>query len=95
MGHGGRAALGPGATDEGGGEVSTIPRALALLDLSVCIVTLDAAGCPSDTAEPVVEVGVGTALPTVATLALLPGCLVLPAVSGYVANSFRLAAFAN
>lgn len=38
---------------------------------------------------------VASASLAVATLGLIPGCLVLPAASGYVANTFRLAAFAD
>ena len=38
---------------------------------------------------------VASAALALATLVLLPGCLVLPAFSGYVANNFRLAAFAD
>ena len=51
------AALGQVATDEGEGEVSAIPRLLALLDLAGCIVTIDAAGCQSDIAEQVTASG--------------------------------------
>ena len=51
------AALGQVTTDEGEGEVSATPRLLALLDLSGCIVTTDAAGCQSDIAERVTSGG--------------------------------------
>ena len=44
-------ALGQVATRDGEGEVSAIPRLLALLDVSGCIVTLDAAGCQTDIAD--------------------------------------------
>ena len=44
------AALGQVATNEGEGEISAIPRLLALLDVSGCIVTADAAGCQTDIA---------------------------------------------
>ena len=45
------AALGQVATTYGEGETAAIPRLLALLDLSGCIVTLDAAGCQTGIAE--------------------------------------------
>lgn len=51
------AALGQVTTGEGEGEVSAIPRLLALLDLAGCIVTLDAAGCQSDIAEQITAAG--------------------------------------
>lgn len=51
------AALGQVTTDEGEAEVSAIPRLLALLDLSGCIVTIDAAGCQSDIARQITEAG--------------------------------------
>lgn len=44
-------ALGQVATEHGEGETAAIPRLLALLDLSGCIVTLDAAGCQTGIAE--------------------------------------------
>ena len=51
------AALGQVTTGAGEAEVSAIPRLLALLDLSGCIVTIDAAGCQSDIAAQVVDSG--------------------------------------
>ena len=51
------AALGSVATHEGEGEVSAIPRLLALLDVSGCIVTTDAVGCQTDIAALVVGGG--------------------------------------
>lgn len=51
------AVLGQVATNDGEGEVSAIPRLLALLDVSGCIVTMDAAGCQTDIAEQVVAGG--------------------------------------
>ena len=51
------AALGQVATADGEGEVTAIPRLLALLDVSGCIVTIDAAGCQTDIAKQVVEAG--------------------------------------
>ena len=51
------AALGQVATNDGEGEVSAIPRLLALLDVSGCIVTTDAAGCQTDIAALVVGGG--------------------------------------
>lgn len=51
------AALGQVTTDEGEGEVSAIPRLLALLDLAGCIVTIDAAGCQSDIAGQIADGG--------------------------------------
>lgn len=50
-------ALGQAATADGEGEISAIPRLLALLDMSGCIVTLDAAGCQTDIAEQIVDGG--------------------------------------
>lgn len=50
-------ALGQVATTEGEGEVSAIPRLLALLDVSGCIVTMDAAGCQTDIAKQIVDGG--------------------------------------
>ena len=44
-----RVAFGQVATTDGEGEVSAIPRLLALLDVSGCIVTMDAAGCHRET----------------------------------------------
>ena len=46
-----RMALAQVTTTQGEGEVSALPRLLALLDLSGCIVTLDAGGCQTDVAE--------------------------------------------
>ena len=51
------AALGQVTAGPGEGEVSAIPRLLALLDLSGCIVTTDAAGCQSDIARQVTDGG--------------------------------------
>lgn len=51
------AALGQVATHKGEGEVSAIPRLLALLDVSGCIVTTDAAGCQTDIAALVIGGG--------------------------------------
>jgi predicted transposase YbfD/YdcC len=51
------AALGSVATTAGEGEVSAIPRLLALLDVSGCIVTTDAAGCQTEIAEQVAAGG--------------------------------------
>ena len=51
------AALGQVTTDDGEGEVSAIPRLLALLDLSGCIVTTDAAGCQTDIAKQITDGG--------------------------------------
>lgn len=53
----GGVALGQVTTDKGEGEVSAIPRLLALLDLSGCIVTTDAAGCQADIARQIVDGG--------------------------------------
>ena len=50
-------ALGQVATVEGEGEIAAIPRLLTLLDLSGCIVTMDAAGCQTDLAEQIVAGG--------------------------------------
>lgn len=49
--------LGQVATTDGESEISAIPRLLALLDVSGCIVTLDAAGCQTDIAEQITEGG--------------------------------------
>lgn len=49
------AALGQVATTDGEGEISALPRLLALLDLSGCIVTTDAAGCQTEIAEQIVR----------------------------------------
>ena len=45
------------ATHAGEGEVSAIPRLLALLDVSGCIVTTDATGCQTDIAGQVIDGG--------------------------------------
>ncbi len=50
-------ALGQVSTTDGEGEISAIPRLLSLLDVSGCIVTMDAAGCQSDIAEQITEGG--------------------------------------
>ena len=50
-------ALGQVATTAGEGEIAAIPRLLALLDVSGCIVTLDAAGCQTDIAKQITEAG--------------------------------------
>lgn len=50
-------ALGQVATEHGEGEISAIPRLLALLDLSGCIVTIDAAGCQTGIAEQIRDQG--------------------------------------
>ena len=50
-------SLGQVATTKGEGEIAAIPRLLALLDLSGCIVTMDAAGCQTDLAEQIVAGG--------------------------------------
>ena len=42
---------------EGANEISTIPDLLSLLDLSGCIVTIDAIGCQTDIAEQIVGQG--------------------------------------
>ena len=52
-----RVAFGQVATHEGEGEISAIPRLLALFDVSGCIVTTDAAGCQTDIAALVVGGG--------------------------------------
>ena len=52
-----RVALGQVATTSGEGEIAAIPRLLALLDLSGCIVTMDAAGCQSDLAKQITTGG--------------------------------------
>ena len=52
-----RTAFGQVATTEGEGEISAIPRLLALLDVSGCIVTLDAAGCQTDIAKQITDGG--------------------------------------
>lgn len=51
------AALGQVATTDGEGEITAIPRLLALLDLTGCIVTTDAAGCQTDIAAQIVKGG--------------------------------------
>ena len=50
-------ALGQVATTDGEAEVSAIPRLLALLDVSGCIVTMDAAGCQTDLAQQITDQG--------------------------------------
>ena len=68
-------ALGQVATTAGEGEIAAIPRLLALLDLSGCIVTLDAAGCQTEIARQIIAGG-GDYLFTVKgnQLYLLDGC---------------------
>lgn len=51
------AALGQVATHGGEGEITALPRLLALLDVSGCIVTTDAAGCQTEIAEEIVASG--------------------------------------
>lgn len=50
-----RVAFGQVATTDGEGEITAIPRLLALLDVSGCIVTLDAAGCQTDIAKQIID----------------------------------------
>lgn len=50
-------ALGQVATTDGEGEISAIPRLLEMLDLSGCIVTMDAAGCQTDLAKQITDQG--------------------------------------
>ncbi len=52
-----RVAFGQVATTDGEGEITAIPRLLALLDVSGCIVTMDAAGCQTDIAKQIVDQG--------------------------------------
>lgn len=52
-----RVAFGQVTTTDGEGEISAIPRLLTLLDVSGCIVTLDAAGCQTDIAKQIVDGG--------------------------------------
>lgn len=49
--------LGQLKVPEGANEISAIPDLLSLLDLSGCIVTIDAIGCQTDIAEQIVEQG--------------------------------------
>ena len=50
-------ALGQVSTTEGEGEIAALPRLLRLLDLSGCIVTIDAAGCQTTIARLITEGG--------------------------------------
>lgn len=50
-----RFILGQVAVEDGSNEITAIPRLLALLELSGCIVTIDAIGCQQDIATQIVE----------------------------------------
>lgn len=52
-----RMILGQIATDEDSNEIPAVPRLLRALELSGCIVTLDAMGCQREIAEVIVERG--------------------------------------
>jgi predicted transposase YbfD/YdcC len=49
--------LGQVAVAEGGNEITAIPKLLQVLDLSGCIVTIDAIGCQKEIARQVVDQG--------------------------------------
>ena len=52
-----RLVLGQVKTDEKSNEITAIPQLLAMLDISGCIVTIDAIGCQKKIAEKIVEQG--------------------------------------
>ncbi|WP_295406449.1 ISAs1 family transposase, partial [uncultured Thiocystis sp.] len=52
-----RVVLGQVATDANSKEITAIPRLLAWLTLEGCIVTLDAMGCQTKIAEPIIRQG--------------------------------------
>ena len=52
-----RVVLGQVATDAKSNEITAIPQWLALLMLKGAIVTIDAMGCRSKIAEPIIEQG--------------------------------------
>ena len=49
--------LGQKRSEDGAGEIATIPRLLEVLTLEGCIVTTDAMGCQTDVAEAITEAG--------------------------------------
>jgi predicted transposase YbfD/YdcC len=49
--------LGQKRSEDGAGEIATIPRLLEVLTLEGCIVTVDAMGCQPDVAEAITEAG--------------------------------------
>jgi len=53
--HENRLVLGQIATDEKSNEITAIPRLLEMLELSGCIVTIDAMGCQKQIAKQIVE----------------------------------------
>lgn len=52
-----RLVLGQVKTDEKSNEITAIPQLLAMLDLSGCIVTIDAIGCQKKIAKKIIEQG--------------------------------------
>jgi len=52
-----RLVLGQVKTDEKSNEITAIPQLLAMLDISGCILTIDAIGCQKKIAEKIVEQG--------------------------------------
>jgi predicted transposase YbfD/YdcC len=47
--------LGQVAVDEGSNEITAIPKLLEILEISGCLVTIDAIGCQTEVAEKIVE----------------------------------------
>ena len=56
-------SLGQVRTDADSNEITAVPRLLALLELSGCLVTLDAMGCQREIAAQIVEKGADYVLP--------------------------------
>ncbi len=52
-----RLSLGQVRTEEKSNEITAIPRLLEALDVSGCVVTIDAMGCQTDIAETIIEEG--------------------------------------
>lgn len=52
-----RVVLGQAATEEKSNEITAIPKLLELLELKGCIVTIDAMGCQTKIAAPIIEQG--------------------------------------
>ena len=57
-----RLALGQTRVDDKSNEITAIPKLLSMLELSGCIVTIDAKGCQKETASKIIERGADYAL---------------------------------
>ena len=57
-----RLALGQTRVDDKSNEITAIPKLLSMLELSGCIVTIDAMGCQKEIASKIIERGADYAL---------------------------------